>query len=157
MIDIDKISLSVEKYKSIYHKTARFADIDSFGVVHNIKYLYWIEAAREIYLQNIYKTLGMELDFRNAALMVVHSEIDYFIPARYNDELSILTRVSFIGSSSLIMDNIIKTENVILNKSHSVLVNINPRTMASEPIKTDIINAINEFEAPDYPQRSDSK
>ena len=73
-------------YKHKMNGKVRFAEVDSFGVVHNIRYFFWIEAARTEYFSN----LGIELTpttfIREMPFMVVHAVIDYLNAARFNDE-----------------------------------------------------------------------
>ena len=70
---------------------ARFAEIDSQGIVHNSVYLVWFEVARVEYLRAFaggYQALrdhGMEA-------IVLESLCRYRIPVRFDDELVIHTR-----------------------------------------------------------------
>ncbi|MCX6154754.1 MAG: thioesterase family protein [Candidatus Kapabacteria bacterium] len=144
MLDLE---IELKKYKHKFEGIVRFSDVDAFGVVHNAKYFIWMEAARTEY----YKTLGMVKNpaafLREYPVMVVHNEIDYFIPAFFNDEYSIYTRISYIKSSSFCFENIVVRNNEILAKAASVFVFLNAREKRPEKIPDNFRSIFIEFES----------
>lgn len=134
------------KFKHKLNSKVKFAEVDLFGVVHNIQYLYWLEWARTEYLEN----LGIELNLKNFLnkylLMVVHSEIDYFASLSLSSNYEILTRVSFIKNSSIGFENIIISENKTIVEAKAILVHINPATKEPEPISGNLKSLIFDFE-----------
>jgi acyl-CoA thioester hydrolase len=144
---INNLENSLNLFK---HKTSgkvRFAEVDSFGVVHNIQYLYWLEAARTEYFSDLRLKFDPKTFIENMPLMVVHSEIDYFNAARFNEKYEILTRVSSVKNSSLTFENIITLSNgTLLVFASSVLVNLNPKDNKSQRISEDIRLLLKKFE-----------
>jgi acyl-CoA thioester hydrolase len=110
--------------------TVEFADCDAFGVVHNVKYLYWLERARTEYFRYAGLQLGPETFISENRYMVVHADIDYFSALRFTEKYSILTRVSFIKNSSIGFENIVINDYRPVVKAGAVLVhldeNMNP-------------------------------
>jgi len=107
----DDIKNELPKYKHITNGKVRFNEVDSFRVVHNIQYFYFLEWARTQY----FEAIGMKLDrntFTSAdPVMTVHHEMDYFNPLYFTDEYQMFTRTKQIGNSSVIMENIIMRNN----------------------------------------------
>jgi acyl-CoA thioester hydrolase len=71
--------------------TVRSYECDSYGHVNNAVYLHYLELARHSYLHDV----GISIDELRAAgyaLVVARVAIDYRLPCRTDDELSILTR-----------------------------------------------------------------
>ncbi len=137
--------LKLFKYK--LSSKVKFEDVDSFGVVHNIKYLYWMEWARTEYLRDVLfpgHKGNFLLDF---PVMVVRNEIDYIGAARFNQEYSILCRIESVGKSSIKFDNV-----VLLDDKHpivrcrSVFVHVNSNFQEKRTISKEVIEKIHSFE-----------
>ena len=136
-------------FKHTTHGYVKFHEVDSFKVVHNLKYLEWTEIARVEYCQH----LGISIlpnDNNNTtpqfSIFLVHSEVNYFNPATFFDEYIIYTRVSNIGKSSVTFEHIITKKDgtpLCFNKVVEVYVGNDHR-----PTKIDnsIRNLINNYE-----------
>ncbi len=135
-----------KKFKYSVPVRVYFADVDSFFVVHNIRYLYWIEFAREEYLINLMKDYKGKSDIYNFPLIVVHNSIDYYNPARYRDTLMIHSRISKIGDSSLHFENLVTRDNTIIAFSKAIMVKINPNSGKSESLPEEFKKIVNRFE-----------
>ncbi len=145
---MDKAEL-VDYLKKFKHRISfrvYFADVDSFGVAHNIKFLYWVESAREEYLINILKDYKGKGDIYNFPLMVVHNSIDFYYPARFRDVLTIHTRIKEIKDSSIHFENVISREETLIAIGKSVLVKINSIEGKSESLPNEVRLIIKEFE-----------
>ena len=79
-----------------------YEDTDSGGVVYYANYLKFMERARTELLRDI----GFEQDLlqqESGLLFAVHSaSIEYKKPARFNDELYVLTSISSLGKASIV-------------------------------------------------------
>lgn len=136
----------LKKFKHSVPVRVYFADVDSFYVVHNIKYLYWIEFAREEYLINLMKDYKEKSDIYNFPLIVVHNSIDFYNPARYRDLLMIHTRISKIGESSVHFENLVTRDETLIAIAKAIMVKINPKEGKSEPLPEEFRKIINRFE-----------
>jgi acyl-CoA thioester hydrolase len=119
----EDVKNEISLYKHRFDDQVRFDQVDSFGVVHNLQYFYFLEWARTKYLESV----GIELSNRTYTaehpIMTVHHEIDYFNPAMFTDKYSVYSRVTKIKNSSITFENIIQNENgKILVKSLCILV-----------------------------------
>ena len=78
-----------------------YEDTDSGGVVYYANYLKFMERARTEFLRN----LGYEqeqLQQELGILFAVHSvNIQYKKPARFNDELNVITSIASLGKASI--------------------------------------------------------
>jgi acyl-CoA thioester hydrolase len=142
--------LSEEEFKLYTHKFNRrveFSQVDSFGVVHNLQYLFFIEWARTDYLRKIGVNVNPQTFLTEYPLMTVHTDIDYYVPIKFNDEYEVLTRVDYVKNSSFGFKNLIlQKSGLILAKASAVMVNINPATMDSVRLPDNLREMIRQFE-----------
>lgn len=90
-------------------------DTDAGGVVYYANYLKFLERARSEWL----RSLGVEqteLAQRDGVVFVVRRiEVDYLRPARFNDVLSVRSRLASVARASLEMvQGIVRGEELIL-------------------------------------------
>ena len=96
-----------------YHKIitrVRFQEVDMLGVCNNAVYINYFETARLEYIKaaGLMPESGIFSDGK--IFFMVRNEINYRNHARYDDELGIYSRISFIKNSSFGFDHIIKNE-----------------------------------------------
>ena len=91
-----------------------FEDTDSGGVVYHSNYLKFMERARTEWLS----ALGIDqrhLKQDNHIMFVVHRiDIQYKLPARFNDNLIVKSELKDIGSSKIEFRQMIYRENEML-------------------------------------------
>ena len=139
--------IDLTKFKREFEVDVRFSDVDLFSIVHNIRYFYWIEWAREDYIRDLLDRVGLRQGFEDFIVMVAHSEIDYFRVAASGEKLTILTRVKGIGDSSMEFENVILNgRNEVLVYCSSVLVHVDFHDRIPKRIPDNIRTAINEYE-----------
>jgi acyl-CoA thioester hydrolase len=85
-----------------------YEDTDSGGVVYYANYLKFMERARTEYL----RSMGFEQDQlrqEQGILFTVHSlQVDFRLPARFNDALEVSARVSEVRRASLTFSQVIR-------------------------------------------------
>lgn len=91
-----------------------YEDTDAGGVVYHTNYIKFMERARTEWLRH----LGVEQDElrdNNGVIFAVRSvQVDYFLPAKFNDELLISSEVIKKGKASIIIgQEIIKNSEVL--------------------------------------------
>ncbi len=88
-----------------------YEDTDSGGVVYYANYLKFMERARTEWL----RSLGLEQDeliAQDAVIFAVRSvQVDYLLPARFNEALTVSVDVLEQGRASLIFEQIIRKNN----------------------------------------------
>ena len=91
-----------------------FEDTDSGGVVYHSNYLKFMERARTEWLRSV----GIDqyyLKHHDHIMFVVHRiDIQYKLPARFNDDLIVKSELKDIGSSKIEFRQMIYRENEIL-------------------------------------------
>ena len=139
--------MSIEKFKHIYSGEVKFSEVDSFNVVHNIQYLYWIEWAMTQYLFDIGMPKSQEFFSKQFPLVTVHTKIDYFNSARFTNQYNVYTRTAFIKNSSIGFENIIQLRNgVNVAKCEGILVYINSDTNKVERIPDILRDLVKQYE-----------
>ena len=84
-----------------------YEDTDCGGVVYYANYLKYFERARTQYLEE--RGLSVARLMKEGTLfVVVHAEVDYRSPARYDDRLSIETVVSDMTAASVTFSHVIR-------------------------------------------------
>ena len=119
-------------HKNFFHKLkVYYEDTDAGGVVYYANYLKFLERARTEALVTLgFNNKKIKQDF--GSLIVVKScNIEYKIPARLEDDLSIRSFVKSITKTSFFMNQFItRGENLIAEaKIHLVFVNKEGRPM----------------------------
>lgn len=93
-----------------------YEDTDSGGVVYHSNYLHFMERARTEWLRE----LGLEQDEltqKNGVLFAVRAvNVEYHLPARFNEQLLITTKVQKISGASIILQQIVtkQGQNTVL-------------------------------------------
>jgi YbgC/YbaW family acyl-CoA thioester hydrolase len=80
-----------------YRPEIRFADIDSYGIVHNAKFLLYFEQSRI----HLFKHIAGEWDWEVRGVLVASQKIDYRLPVTLNDILEVTIWVESLGSKSI--------------------------------------------------------
>ena len=88
----------------------RYQETDRMGIVYHANYLSYFELGRVEWLRN--KGLDYaRLEDSGVLLPVVNVSINYKAPARYDQLLSVETKLVKIGGASLVFQNKIYNEN----------------------------------------------
>lgn len=72
--------------------TVRYAETDMMGVVHHANYPIWFEMGRTEYIKETGISYS-EIESRGAMLPLIHLECTYKRPAKYEDILTVVTRL----------------------------------------------------------------
>lgn len=126
----------IKEFKHKTKVTVRFHEVDMLGVCNNAVYLNYFEHARLMYIKDagLMPEEGLFTDGR--LYYMVRNEINYMGHARFNDELNIYTKITFIKNSSFGFEHIVekdKTKQVIAD-GKGVLVHVDPQTRKSSPL-----------------------
>lgn len=151
--DVSAIIEILGKFKHKFSDFVRFHQVDSFGVVHNVQYFYFIEVAHTEYLSNLGIKIGPETFQHFLPLMTVHNQIDYFNPLRLGDSFEVLTRVNWYKKSSFEFQSIVRKKNGEISAfARTILVHLNNKTFEPEPLPKRILEVVRNFEGDDVEQ-----
>lgn len=73
--------------------TVRYSETDAMGVVHHAVYPVWFEIARTDYIKAIGVSYA-EMEKGGVMLPVTSITVKYHLPARYDDELEVASRIT---------------------------------------------------------------
>ena len=124
-----------------------FSDTDAQGVVYYGRYNPYFDLARVEY----HRMLGL-LQRRNGGDFVMRAnDVEYFAPARFDDELEIWTRASRIGRTSVTFEFAAYRvpDNVLMVTAHQTLVYVDLVERKSAPVPDEYRRAISGYEGAD--------
>jgi acyl-CoA thioester hydrolase len=121
----------------------RFNDMDPAGHVNNSVYQEFFDLGKISYLKRV---IGDQLDFSGVSLVIVSYKVDFFLPVFLEDQISVETKISAIGTKSLEMTQRIVREDSPCAVSTTVLVCYNFREKISVAIPDEWRVKINRFE-----------
>jgi acyl-CoA thioester hydrolase len=102
----------------------RFADADLMGIVHHANYLPYLEAARVDWLRRRGATYAQWAE-RGTHLAVVEASVKYRQPARFDDLLTIETKLAELRHASLRFDYTIQRGDTVLTTASTRLACVN--------------------------------
>ncbi|HKV42461.1 MAG TPA: thioesterase family protein [Blastocatellia bacterium] len=116
-------------FKFHHNIRVRFADTDLQGIVFNGNYLTYYDVAWTEYLRELGLTYKDFID-RGLDTVLARTELDFKSPARFDDILEIYTRISAIGSTSLVFNFEIYSgsEDRLIGLAKSLYVCVDPTT-----------------------------
>jgi acyl-CoA thioester hydrolase len=78
----------------------RYAETDQMGVAHHASYLVWFEAGRTEFIRARGRSYA-QIEADGWLLVVVEARCRYRHPARYDDVLSVRTRLAALGAATI--------------------------------------------------------
>lgn len=133
------------EFKHIKEIQIRFGDIDLMGHVNNGVQLSYLDLGRMDYFQQIYSDM---IDWKEAALIVAHLEIDYLSSITLEDQIEVHTRINRIGNKSVSLEqNIVDVKTgAIKTKTSQVMVAYSQKLGESISVPEILKMRIREFE-----------
>ena len=102
-----------------YQLRVYYEDTDAGGVVYHSNYLNFAERARTEMMRNAGFEHAEILEKQNIAFAVRHLTIDYKLPAKLDDILTIKTTIINIGGASMDL------QQIIIDGNNNILTEIN--------------------------------
>jgi acyl-CoA thioester hydrolase len=137
-----------ENFKHKIIVTVRFHEVDMLGVCNNAVYINYFEQARLDYI----KALGLVpkggLFSDGRLFFIIKNEINYKSHARFDDELKVYSRISYIKNSSFGFDHLVlnKATGELIAEGSGVIAQVDPKTRRSTPLDEKFIDAVVNFE-----------
>jgi acyl-CoA thioester hydrolase len=121
----------VSEYAFSTRTRVGFSDTDAQGVVYYGRYNPYFDLARVEYLRSLGLLHGGEFVMRA-------NDVEYFAPARFDDELDIHVRVARIGTTSITYEfAAYLADGTLAVTAHQTLVNIDSATRRPVPVPDD--------------------
>jgi len=103
----------------------RYSETDQMGIVYYGNYAQYFEVARVEFLRDlgfVYK----ELEESGIIMPVVRFETDFKFPAKYDEELSVVTSINSVPTSKITFDyEVLNPEGVLVCTAKVILVFLN--------------------------------
>ena len=124
-----------------------FSDTDAQGIVYYGRYNPYFDLARVEYL----RMLGQLHREANGDFVMRANDVDYFAPARFDDELEIYVRVSRVGRTSVTFEFSAHKipEDILMVTAHQTLVYVDLEERQALPVPDDYRARVVEFEGTD--------
>ena len=128
-------------FSYVTHHRIRSHECDRQGVMHNARYIEMLEVARIEFCRDVLKVPIDQWTFaQHHKFYFVRNELNYFFPARFDDQLTILTRVSSVGRTSLTLQQIVSrtNDNKRILEAEAVMVSVDEDTDNPKEIDPDL-------------------
>jgi acyl-CoA thioester hydrolase len=125
----------VSEYAFSARTRVGFSDTDAQGIVYYGRYNPYFDLARVEYL----RSLGL-LSYESAGAFVMRAnDVEYFAPARFDDELEIHVRVARVGRTSITYEFAAHKlpEGTLMVTAHQTLVYVDLAARTALPIPDD--------------------
>ena len=114
-----------------YRPEIRFSDVDAYGVVHNAKYIVYMEQARIHWWR---QAMGEGTwDWSKVGVLVAHHTIDYVRPVRLGDVLEVSSHIGALGNKSMDVHYEMTCNGHPVARAKTVLVCFDHQTQGHDP------------------------
>lgn len=137
-----------KNFKHKYTVKVKLNEVDILQIVNNAVYFNYFEQARIQYAKDAGLITSKNIYNESNIYYLIHNEINYINVARFDDDLNIFTRVSYIKNSSFGFEHLIENSvtNKIIAEGTGVSVHVNPLTGKSTPLTEEFIEKIKAME-----------
>ena len=104
-----------------------YEDTDVAGVVYYANYLKFLERARSEAIYSLGLSNKKLLDKEGVIIIVKSCNIEYKKPAKFEDEIEIISKINEVKNSSFKMHQLIKRKSDIISVADVTLVTINDK------------------------------
>ena len=104
-----------------------YEDTDAGGVVYYANYLKFLERARSEAIYSLGISNTEILDKEGVIIIVKSCNIEYKKPAKFEDEIEVVSKISEVKNSSFKMLQVIKKKSDIISVAEVVLVTVNKK------------------------------
>ncbi len=111
-----------------------FEDTDSGGVVYHANYLKFMERARTEWLRGIGLDQAKLKLKDNIMFVVAKLNIEFKKPAKFNDELTVITNIEGIGASTIFITQEILRDNYLISSARVEIACINSKLFKPQRI-----------------------
>ena len=124
-----------------------FSDTDAQGIVYYGRYNPYFDLARVEYL----RSLGLLYYQGDGDFVMRANDVEYFAPARFDDEIEVYARVSRIGRTSVTFEFAAYgiPDELLLVTAHQTLVYVDLRQRKALPVPNDYRAKVAELEGAD--------
>jgi acyl-CoA thioester hydrolase len=135
-----------DNYPHAFNRDVYLYETDAFGHTNNVSFLAYMESARF----DLFKKLDLfdPRDVLSLPLILARAECDYKEISRYNDTITIYSRITEIGSSSFVIEHVFVREgdNAIVAEGKVVIVYFDHAKNRSMPIPDEVRHKLQRYQ-----------
>lgn len=124
------IPTNASSYSFSHEVRVRFAETDAMGVAHHSSYVAWLEVARVEFLRSL-GTPYPDIRAQGVDLAVLELFMNYRVSARFDDLITVHTRVANLKGATFQMDYLLRVEDQISALGTTVHGVVDPEGRAS--------------------------
>ncbi|MDT8325263.1 MAG: thioesterase family protein [Bacteroidota bacterium] len=103
--------------------------VDRQNVVHNLWYFYYFEEARVEYVREIGLPMDSQTFISHHKFFVVRNTCDYLAPAFFDEQLQVLTRITYVRNSSIGFEHLaVRSDGTPVARGEHVFVHVDEAT-----------------------------
>jgi acyl-CoA thioester hydrolase len=127
-----------------------FSDTDAQGIVYYGRYNPYFDLARVEYLRSL-ELLHYRASAGRGDFVMRANDVEYFAPARFDDELEVFARVSRVGRTSVTFQFVTYKvdDGTLMVTAHQTLVYVDLKERTALPVPEDYRETIATFEGDD--------
>ena len=139
---------NISNFNHIYQLKVKFNEVDMLQIVNNAVYFNYFEQAKIRYAMDAGFLPGDSIFSARNVYYMVHNEVNYLKVARFDDELNIYTRISYIKNSSFGFEHIVENSKTkkIIAEGAGVSVHVDPVKRRSTPLTKEFIQKVKMIE-----------
>ncbi|MFA6232913.1 MAG: thioesterase family protein [Bacteroidota bacterium] len=123
------MDIQPELFRHRHPIRVRFHHVDRMHVVHSLRYFFFFEEARLEYIRNLGLPVDQGIFVTHDRFFIVRNSCDYFAPAYFDEELTILTRIAFVRNSSIVFEHVaLKSDGTLVARAEHVFVHVDLET-----------------------------
>lgn len=130
--------------EALYKVKIYYEDTDSGGVVYYANYLKFLERARSEMIYSTGLTNNKLLSDHGVFIIVKSCKIDYKSPAKFEDILTIKSKVKSITKTSFVIEQIIERNSSMITYAELILVIVNKNGKPTK-IPEELENSLKKF------------
>ncbi len=142
----NKIDASEARVSTIQFRV-RYQETDQMGVVYHANYFTYFEMGRTELLRETSGVSYRDVEASKTKMVVVKAECSYFKPARYDDLLTLKTRVASVSFTTIEHEYRLFRDDVLLVVGRVLLATVNeqgkvvpvPKWIKELSVKTDVV------------------
>lgn len=117
------------------------------NIVHNISYFYFFEEARVEYLRELGLPMDAEIFVTHDRFFIVRNVCDYYAPALFDEQLTVLTRIMSVGASSVAFEHLaLKEDGTVAARAEHVFVHVDTESERPARVPDALRERIRAFE-----------
>ena len=140
---------------SFKHKAeirVRNYEVDWQGIVHNAVYLQYFEVGRIEYLRALGMTVDLTSIQHEARIVLARNEVDYRSPARFDEAITIWSRIVYIRDSSFAFEGMMEAsrDNRLIAENLAVHVWLDAKSGRPRTVPDDFRSMVQKYEGTSF-------